>query len=178
MPSHEFEIPAANIDVVGKDFTFEVRPDWVRGELEDHEATSSGAPGTISVRLSRSGKDIVFRGHLTAELQAPCARCLKPFNFTVDKDLTGLMVLESSITTSAGGEDDDLSPDELDVMTYDGECVVLDSLVHDELVLETPMIPLCAEDCEGVPAPKDVAAEAPGIDPRLAPLLAFKPAKR
>jgi uncharacterized protein len=151
----------------------------VRGELEDHEATSSGAPGTVSVRLSRSGKDIVLRGHLTAELQAPCARCLKPFNFTVDKDLTGLLVLESSVTTTPSDDEDaELSPDELDVMTYDGECVVLDALIHDELVLETPMIPLCAEDCEGVPAPKDAAPETPAIDPRLAPLMAFKPAKR
>ncbi|MEO6419216.1 MAG: DUF177 domain-containing protein [Polyangiaceae bacterium] len=77
-------------------------------------------------------------------------------------------------------DDDSISPDEADIVAYDGDTVVLDDLVRDELVLETPMIPLCSEDCPGIsPGPHgsagfdEPAGEKP-LDPRLAPLLRLK----
>ena len=67
---------------------------------------------------------------------------------------------------------------EADTLPYDGETVVLDDLVRDELLLGVPMIPLCSEDCPGMsPAPGSDAkapSEKKDIDPRLAPLMAFR----
>lgn len=81
-------------------------------------------------------------------------------------------------------EDDELSfsPEEADVAPYDGDTVVLDDVVKDEILLEIPMIPLCSEDCPGISPP---AVEASGsaakeaseedlIDSRLLPLLELK----
>lgn len=81
-------------------------------------------------------------------------------------------------------EDDDyvFSPDEADVAPYDGDTVVLDDVVKDEILLEMPMIPLCSEDCPGISPPATEASafaakadsEADHIDPRLLPLLELK----
>ncbi len=61
-------------------------------------------------------------------------------------------------------DDDGISPDEADIVAYDGDTVILDDLVRDELVLETPMIPLCSEDCPGIsPGPHGSAGfDEPG----------------
>ena len=85
----------------------------------------------------------------------------------------------------------EFSAEEADTLTYEGDTVVLDDFIRDELLLEIPMIPLCSEDCAGIqpgpspraPDPSDergsdelqVGGEVVrGMDPRLAPLLKLK----
>ena len=70
----------------------------------------------------------------------------------------------------------EMASSEADVLPYDGENVVLDDLVRDDLLLEIPMIPLCSEDCPGI-ASASVKEETRPVDPRLAPLLRMKKEK-
>jgi uncharacterized protein len=174
MGEHEFSIPVSDLDAGGKEFHFPVRASWVRGALEGHEATSAGADGTLAVRASKSGHDVVVHGTLDASLTVPCARCLEPAKLTVHAEL-GVLFVPASRLGSAGGNERELSQEEADTLPFDGEKVVLDDLVRDELVLEIPMIPLCSEDCPGMsPTPDHEASPADKpIDPRLKPLLDF-----
>lgn len=175
---HEFTVNVSELDAGGKEYDFDVRAAWVRGAFEDHEATSSGKDGRLSVRASKSGHDVVVHGTLDAELEIPCARCLEPTKLPVHADLSVLYVPASTLKAESG--DEDLSDSEADTLPFSGETVVLDDLVRDELVLGVPMIPLCREDCAGMsPAPKqeEGKSEDKPIDPRLAPLLAFSAKK-
>ncbi len=178
---HEFTIPVGDLDAAGKHFVFPVRAAWVRGALEGCEATATGADGTLDVRASKSGNDVVVHGTLKAELVVPCARCLEPARVRIDHPVSVLMVPSRALaprSRAKDGEEHDVSSEEADTLPYDGETVVLDDLVRDELVLETPMIPLCSEDCPGITAvPKDEKKPAPGVDPRLLPLLRIKAQK-
>ena len=62
--------------------------------------------------------------------------------------------------------------------------MVLDDFVRDEILLETPMIPLCSESCPGMsPSPgtdadKANASAEKTVDPRLLPLLRWKTQKK
>lgn len=178
MPSHhEFSIPVTSLDAAGRSFRFPVRAAWMHEALEGHEADASGTDGELDVRLSKSGNDVVVHGTLKAELVAPCARCLEPVKIPVNQGISALMVPGSHVKSPDANEYE-FAQDEAETFPYDGETVVLDDLVRDELVLETPMIPLCREDCpgmsgaqEGGPSPK---AEDKPIDPRLMPLLRLK----
>lgn len=188
MSTPEFSIPISDLDAAGKHFRFPVRTSWLRGALEDHEATANGPDGELDIRVSKSGNDVVVHGSLKAELTIPCARCLEPVKLPIQQTLSVLMVPRSQLKTSGHGKDEEqeLSAEEADVLPYEGDSIVLDDLVRDELVLETPMIPLCSEDCPGIsPPPEAMASEASGgsgektsekapLDPRLAPLLRFK----
>lgn len=175
---HEFIIPVTDLDAGGKAYAFEVRPAWVRGALEDHEAKPSEKTGKLDVRASKSGSDVVVHGTLDAELRVPCARCLEPFDLPLHADLSVLYVPAGALRGGASGENEEyeFTSEEADTLPYDGETVVLDDLVRDELLLEVPMIPLCSEACPGMsPAPESNAAaetEKP-VDPRLAPLMRF-----
>lgn len=178
----EFTIPVADVDAGGKPFDFVIRPKWVRGALEDCEATTAGKDGSLHVRVSRSGQDLVVHGRLHAELEAPCGRCLKPVQFTVDEDLSLLFVPAKQLRSKEKAGEVEISGEDADTFPYEGDTLILDDIVRDELVLETPMILLCSEDCPGIRPAEDPAEprdSSPGdeeskLDPRLAPLLRFR----
>jgi uncharacterized protein len=177
----EFPISVAELDAGGREYKFPVRAAWVRGALEDTDATSAGTDGALDVRVSKSGHDVVVRGRIDIDLQTQCARCLKDVTIHLEHPVTALMVPASEIRAGgrAGrdGEEVELSAGDLDVVPYSGETIALDDLVRDELVLEVPIVPLCSEDCAGISPPPAVEGDANGeaqIDPRLLPLLRLK----
>jgi DUF177 domain-containing protein len=187
MPSPEFSFPTSHLDAGGKQFRLPVRASWLRGVLEGTTIESSGRDGELDVRLSKSGVDVVVRGTLSAELIVPCSRCLEPALIPVHEELSVLAVPTASheragrvASTAAADDDADDEKDsgEADLIPYDGETVVLDELVRDELLLGIPMIPLCSEECPGI-RPERLSRDASSaadenIDPRLRPLLRLK----
>lgn len=176
--SHEprFTVSVKDLDAGVKDLSFPIESAWLASTLENHDAKTevpslaSAAEGKLDVRLSKSGHDVVVQGRVEAELAVPCARCLEPTKVPIDAELTALLVPASALRIPAG--EHELSAEEADVVPYDGETVVLDDLVRDEILLAVPMIPLCSEDCPGMsPSPVDTeGSNEPSIDPRLEPL--------
>jgi uncharacterized protein len=96
---------------------------------------------------------VVVRGTLTAEVIVPCARCLEPARIVVREPLSALFVpggASSSSHRRDERDEDEAASDEADVVPYDGETIVMDALVRDEILLGIPMIPLCSEGCAGI----------------------------
>ncbi len=173
-PSHDFAIPVRDLDAGGKDFRFPVRAAWLRSVLEGTDVSSPTTDGDLELRLSKSGTDVVVRGRLHAELTVPCARCLAPSHVVVHEDLSALAVPGGGPSGGAEDSDADLAPEQADMIPYDGETLVLDDLVRDELLLAIPMIPLCSEGCPGISPPPHEQPAEDAIDPRLRPLLGLK----
>jgi len=71
MAEHEFAIPVRDLDAAGKPFRFHVTAAWLRGALEGTDVGIPGGEGTLEVRLSKSGTDVVVRGTLRAGLTVP-----------------------------------------------------------------------------------------------------------
>jgi uncharacterized protein len=172
---HEFAIPVSDLDAGGKSIDFPVRAAWMRAALGGTEVAEGGADGKLELRLSKSGTDVVVRGSLRADLVVPCARCLEPAKVGIRETVSALAVPQAIMREHSGDDDDaDLAPEQADMIPYDGDTLVLDDLIRDELLLGVPMIPLCSEGCTGIsPRSKDQPAEAT-IDPRLRPLLRLK----
>jgi uncharacterized protein len=180
-------VSAHDLDTAGFAVDADLPLAWLEEQLGEAELTGV-APGHITARLSRSGNDVVVRGKVTADLRAPCARCLEPATLVVDTELTLLLQpAHASGGHGAGskprpgkpGKDDDeyeFSAAEADVDTFDGETVVLDPFVREAILLEAPSCLLCREDCPGIRPAAAPAKEvpAPRLDPRLAPLGALR----
>ena len=173
----EFSIPARELDAAGKRFRFAVRAAWLRGALEDTDVAASGPDGELDLRVSKSGPDVVVRGSLAAALEVPCARCLVATRVTVREELSALAVPAAVAREASAGKGDDeaeLAADHADVISFDGETLVLDDFVRDELLLGIPMIPLCSEACPGIRPEPAIAPTGSNLDPRLRPLLGLK----
>ncbi len=147
------------------------------------------------MRLSKSGPDVVVRGTLAADVVVPCSRCLTPAVVTVREEVSVLAVPghvapkekakdgKNGKHAKDSDDEDELEgeTEEADVIAYEGDTIVLDDLVRDELLLGIPMIPLCSEACPGIrpervsiDAADATSAEDASIDPRLRPLLRLK----
>jgi uncharacterized protein len=174
----EFSVAAKDLDAAGKSLHFVVRSAWMRDALDGTDIATVGPDGELDVRVSRSGADVVVHGTLKANLIVACARCLEPARITVSERISALVVPATDLRESSGaGEDDDMVPDQTDMIVYDGETVVLDDLVRDELLLGIPIVPLCSEECAGIRRPgaaETKQARSESIDPRLQPLLRLK----
>jgi uncharacterized protein len=171
MASHEFLVPARDLDAAGKQFRFDVRAPWIRGAVEGTNIEAAGRDGELDVRVSKSGTDVVVRGTITAELVVPCARCLQPASVVVREPLSALFVPDGASAARHEAGEENEGVEEADVIPYDGETVVMDALVRDEILLGIPMIPLCSEACAGIRPETSKSAIDAGIDPRLRPLL-------
>ena len=195
----EFSFSAAELDRGGKSYRFPLTMAWLKGALEarkadpDDVAPSAAykqpaaelAPleagprdGEVSVRASRSEKEVVVYGTGTASVHLSCARCTKPFDLDLSFEVAAMYVPNSKLK-KVTKPDYEFTAEEADVEGFDGETVIMDQLVMDNLLLDIPMIPLCSEDCPGMsPLPGQPQGfekpEEPAIDPRLLPLMRFK----
>jgi DUF177 domain-containing protein len=171
MSAPELTIPIHALDAGGRHYVFPIRAAWIRSQLEGQEAAPAGPDGELDVRVSKSGNDVVVHGTLKARLTIPCARCLEPATIDIDDPISVLMVPAHTLKLPEG--EYEFGPEEADVLPYEGDNLVLDSLVRDELLLEIPMIPLCSEGCPGISAGTPPEEEKPAVDPRLQPLRRF-----
>lgn len=83
-------IPANDIDTAGLAVDVDLPATWINRELAEVSATSPG-PGHLTARLSKSGTDVVVRGHADFKLTMPCARCLNPAEVDLRADLSLLL---------------------------------------------------------------------------------------
>lgn len=116
-----------------RDITAEVSVDW---SIELSRVLAE-PPLRFSFQLSPVGGGIVVLGNIEATVSHRCHRCLAEWDEQVVKNVTQLI-------TTDGDDDDDYR---LEGETYDFE-----SMVRDELMLDLPLAPLCAPDCEGLVA--------------------------
>lgn len=85
------EIPAADVENAGLAIDMALPAAWITAQTEDAEAYAS-TDGRVVARLSRTGRaDIVVRGNVTATVDVPCARCLKPTTIDVEGELALLL---------------------------------------------------------------------------------------
>ena len=136
-------------------------------------------PAHVDLMLSLSGDLVRVRGRVSAAIRFTCCRCLKPIRKSVDKEFN----LEYSPDPLVENEGDEfeLDYDDLGVGFYRDDQLDLSALVGEQIVLETPMNPICSEGCQGLcdQCGADLNEGQCGcaretIDPRLAPLAALK----
>lgn len=134
-----------------------------------------------------STREVIVTGALTGVVGFDCARCLEARQLAVSLRFDHALIKGSAADAEGEGgiELDETALEEPDTVPYDGENIDLRAVLREDLVLELPMNPTCddvpAATCGAVASRPLVAgtppageAEAEGIDPRWAPLLALK----
>ena len=96
-----------------------------------------GADLELDVRLERVTDGVLVTGTVRAPLVGECARCLDLFASATEVRFTELFT-------------HDASDDDADGYLLDGDLLDLEPALRDALVLELPLAPLCAEDCQGL----------------------------
>jgi DUF177 domain-containing protein len=141
----------------------------VEEEAAAAEVSAIG-PARARLQVTRSDREVIVSGMLTAELELQCSRCLRDFRKLLDVPVN---VVYHPIDEFAD-ERRELKDEEMDMGFYRGEEIDLQELVREQVLLNMQMKPLCTENCKGI-CPRcgaDLNAsgckcETSQIDPRL-----------
>ena len=199
MSKPAFVVLVADLERGPRTVTFTLDEAWLRQALEGTDATPR-APGSVTVELSKNGKDVMVRGRAQAPLSMPCVVTLDPLDIDVSPEIF-LMLAPGPTDHStragkkarraepaAGSEtrtparkknprEDEEEGEELDSSTaardtYDGSQIELDPFFREFLMLELPMFPRRSD----LPSPEEPAIGAPpsvpdGQEPAIDPRL-------
>jgi uncharacterized metal-binding protein YceD (DUF177 family) len=165
-----FIVPVADLERGPKTVTFTLDEAWLQQALEDTDATPRRA-GTVTVELSKNGRDVMVRGRLEAALSMPCVVTLDPVDVDVSPEIFLMLApgpseagarsakqARRAATPDAGaaarnggprkrkGGEEPEEEEELDDATaardtYEGSQIELDPFFREFLVLELPMFP-------------------------------------
>jgi uncharacterized protein len=127
------------------------------------------------VRLSRTGRSVLARAHLSTAIEAYCSRCLKAIVAPIDVDIEEEALPSIDIDTGLPLDPDE-EPDSLRL--DDHHELDLAEPVREAISLAEPITLLCREECRGLcptcgedlNTVTDHSHNEDAIDPRLAAL--------
>jgi uncharacterized protein len=92
-------------------------------------------------------QDIRIRASLRARLQIPCARCLEPVEQALD---TRFDLLFRPRGADGEGVDHAISTSETEIGYYEGDGLLLEDVLREQVLLMLPTRTLCKSDCKGI----------------------------
>lgn len=132
--------------------------------------SAEGADLLLTLRVESVVEGILATGEVSGSLVGECVRCLDPVEVEVEADFQELCYYDLENLTAEEAQEAQLVVEDL---------IDVGSLVHDAVMLELPLQPLCEVDCPGLCAQCGARlADDPDhghetVDPRWAALSAL-----
>jgi uncharacterized protein len=92
-------------------------------------------------------KDIRLNGRLDAIFELSCARCLEPVEHKVVRSFD---LLYRPLGADAGREELSVTSAEAEVGYYEGDGLLLEDALREQVLLALPIKAICREDCKGL----------------------------
>jgi len=141
------KINVSKIPEGGMNLRFERDGKWFR-ELLPKEKPGEFTLERINVACSaKRVKETVFiEGTAATTVEAPCSRCLEPTRLPIASSFK----YTYCPSTSLSQEEVELRAEDLDYAYYEEDTIDLDNLIFEQIMLQIPIKPLCAETCKGL----------------------------
>ena len=91
--------------------------------------------------------EVRIKGHLKADIESDCDRCLEPANFLMDEDFD---LFFRPVDTSPDAEEVEIDEGEAEISFYEGDGLILEEVLREQILLSIPMQKVCREDCKGI----------------------------
>ncbi len=134
------------------DFKEEFAPGAIELGDELCQATVLKSAGRAQLVEEHHGKhqiiqDIRVKGDLSTRLEWACARCLEPVLLNVQRDFD---LLYRPLGADAGRAELSVTTAEAEVSYYEGEGLLLEDVLREQVLLSVPLKALCRDDCKGL----------------------------
>ena len=115
-------------------------------ELGEHEfALPSGLD--YDLMLTNAGEGILATGIVRAHVEGTCDRCLEKAEFDIAAEVDEYFLFKAPSETASLGDDED----DVDFsLVGDDSTVDLTEALFSAVLMETPFVVLCREDCKGL----------------------------
>jgi len=91
--------------------------------------------------------EIRIRGHIKAQMEGACDRCLEPAVVEIDSDFD---LFYRPVLQTANHAEIHLEEGEIDLAFYEGDGVELAEALREHILLSLPMQLFCRPDCKGL----------------------------
>ena len=108
------------------------------------------APVVLRMMIHKDQDRFRLVGHVKAELELDCSRCVEPFTLPVDRDFDLRYLPSTAGEPVKEDEDAEIEVDDVSMTFYRDEQIDLDELLREQFYLALPMKPLCTPDCRGI----------------------------
>lgn len=95
----------------------------------------------------QSLKDIRINGDVSVGMEFACARCLEPVTQNVARKFDLLYRPQGS---DAGPEERTVASAEAEVSYYEGDGILLEDVLREQVLLAAPLKVICREECKGL----------------------------
>ena len=145
-------IEVAELELHPFDFQEEFPPDAIDLGPDVRQVTGLKTSGRAQLVEEHHGKrtiikDIRLQGDLATRLELPCARCLDAVVQDVARTFD---LLYRPLGTDAGNEELSVTAAEAEIGYYQGEGVLLEDALREQVLLAVPLKVVCREDCKGL----------------------------
>ncbi len=111
--------------------------------------TSSGRAELVEEHHGKHNviKDIRLRGKLHTGVDLQCARCLEPVPQEINREFE---LLYRPLGTDAGKDELSVTDAEAEIGYYQGEGILLEDVLREQVLLSLPVKITCRADCKGL----------------------------
>jgi len=92
-------------------------------------------------------QDIRLKGRLDTSLEVACARCLEPVVHQVEREFD---LLYRPLGADAGRDELSVTDAEAEISYYQGEGLLLEDALREQVLLAVPLKTICRENCKGL----------------------------
>ena len=128
-------------------------------------------PTTGAVRATNARQNVVVGGKAQTSVTLQCARCLKEFAQPMELELEAVAPMsffKTLLPQFATDATDEEEADEEIATLFDQNSLDVLELIRQAIVLQSPIKPLCRDDCNGLPEAEKYVET--GADERLSAL--------
>ena len=134
------------------DFDEEYSPGAIELGTELQQRTNLHASGRAQLVEEHHGKrqtikDIRINGELSTSLEMTCARCLEP---VVEEVRRSFDLLYRPLGVDAGRAELSVTGAEAEISYYQGESLLLEDVLREQVLLAVPLKAICRQDCKGL----------------------------
>lgn len=145
-------IEIAELELHPIDFQEEFPPDAIDLGADVRQLSVLKASGRAQLVEEHHGKhnvikDLRLQGDLATTLELPCARCLDPVRQDVARTFD---LLYRPLGTDAGNEELSVTAAEAEIGYYQGEGLLLEDAIREQVLLSVPLKVVCREECKGL----------------------------
>lgn len=145
-------IELRDLEIHPVDFREEFGPGVIDLGEEVRQLSPLGSEGRADLVEEHHGKhevvqDIRIKGKLQTSVEVACARCLEPVVHAVERSFD---LLYRPLGIDSGHAELSVTDAEAEIGYYQGEGLLLEDVLREQLLLALPLKTLCREDCKGL----------------------------
>jgi uncharacterized protein len=134
------------------EFREEFGPGVIDFGADLHQQCTLRSEGRADLVEEHHGKhevvqDIRLKGRLETAFEVACARCLDPVAVPVKRSFD---LLYRPLGTDAGHEELSVTDAEAEIGYYQGDGVLLEDTLREQVLLAVPLKTICRDDCKGL----------------------------